>query len=215
MRGGADEAFLRALIDNRNLGDISIRNTGDSNPEGKGSFSKFGKLLLYMSTCRGFEEVTDILIVCDSDIDPEENFNNLVRQICTVENQSVMPAIQFVAPTVFLTPSMGSPTLRVLSLPWIDEPGNLECLCVDAAKDTTAHARHVDVFGNSTGAYFWPSHNSVGKFSMRAILAATNERDPSIGIGKLWEGGNKDRFVPLGHSSFNRVADVLNVFLSR
>jgi hypothetical protein len=212
--GPADEAFLRALISNRKLGNVSIRNTGDADPDGRGSISKFRELLLAASTWRQFHQVTDILIVSDSDDDPTANFADICKQIAASENQSVTPHVKFVAPTEFLKPATGAPAIRLLTIPWIDEPGNVERLCSLSALEIAVHAKHVDTFGESTRAYHWKSANAVGKFKMRAILAASNESDPAIGIGKLWEGPNKDAFVPLGHKSFDRIAEVLRTFLA-
>ena len=213
--GRADEAFLRAFLLHRQLGNATIRNTSDADPdgEGAGSVSLFGELLLASTTWTNFEMVTDILVVCDSDDDPAINLASIQHQIITI-GSSTNPVGLFPVPAAYEVPTTGNPTLRVLSIPWHDRAGNMEVLCYPAALSVSQHAAHVEAFGQATAAINWPRPNSVGKFYMRAILAVGNRADPALGIGKLWSRANKDEFVPLGHASLDQLAGALGAFLS-
>ncbi|MEJ8573807.1 DUF3226 domain-containing protein [Microbaculum marinum] len=211
--GNADEAFLRAIIRKRNLGDVSIRNTSDPDQTKVGGISRFGDLFLAITTFRGFENVTDILVVCDSDDDPEGNFNSICEQISRANTKTMPPDI-FGIPEGYLYPTQTAPSVKIMSIPWIDVRGNLECICCESAMERSEHSEAMMNFAAATGALHWDSANSVGKFKMRALLAASNRQDPSIGIGKLWSNNDDDQFVPLGHSSFDKVADELMAFLS-
>jgi hypothetical protein len=125
--GTSDEALLRALIDTRNLPEFCIRNGSDLPGDNSGGISMIGRLLAGIIIWEGFSSISDILIVVDSDSDPNSNFREVRSQIQSVTDYA------YPIPDQLLVRGAGSPTMAVLTLPWIDEPGNLETLCLPFA----------------------------------------------------------------------------------
>jgi hypothetical protein len=209
--GPADEAFLRALISARQLGDPSIRNTSDGTGDRSGSISRFGTLLTAIPAFHGFAQVTDILIIADADEDPPANFAQIQRQIESAENPSAKPP-RYASPTALRETAGHAPSITVLLLPWDNQKGNLESLCLDAAMSADhAIAQCVEEFATCTGTN-WPEVTLSGKMKLRSLLAARHRPNPFIGMGNIWS--NAPDLVPLSHSSFNQLSDFLRDFLA-
>lgn len=214
--GGADEAFLRALIAARSGEPVSIRNTADrsTDPATRGGVDRFGALLEAVSVFRGFEIVTDIMLVADSDDDPVENFARLRHQIAKATNQNTVPHSTFGVPEAPARTAAGQPSITVLLVPWHDETGNLESLCLPAAETAAgAVAKCVADFAECIGADEWPRLNAIAKLKLRTILAARHRPDPFLGLGTVWM--TDPTLIPLNHQCFDRVWLVLDAFLSR
>lgn len=205
--GPSDEAFFRALIRHRRLPEFCIRHTGELNSAGSGGIDQFGPLLRGVVAYEGFPNVTDILVAADADETPEQNFAKVRDQIAAARPETV-PPVHFSIPSAPLERKGDRPTVTVLMIPWAGVKGNLESLCLSAAQDTAAaSARCVDQFADCTGASGWPEVGKLGKMKLRSLLAAKHKRDPFIGLGNVWVQ-NED-LIPLGHASFDKIADVL------
>ena len=201
--GRSDEAFFRALIGHRGLTEFGIRNGMDSGPNSGGGISQFGPLLTAMRTWKTFDIVTDILIVADNDLDPDENFNKVRTQIEATG--------QYAIPNAPLVKESGTPTIQVMMIPGTKKQGNLESLCVEAAID--AHpdiAKCVDNFADCVDADCWEEVTLREKMRLRSLLAAAHKPDPFIGLGNTWR--EEPTLIPLSHSCFDWIAKVLSSY---
>lgn len=208
--GLSDEAFFRALIAARPLPEFAIHHTGESNAEGAGGISRFGDLLKAIPSWNGFYELTDIILVADNDLTPQENFDNLCDQISSVDPYGVPPQ-QYPVPSRPLETVAGSPNITVLMVPSEDEPGILETLCltaaVAAAPDITACT---DRFANCTSADKWGNPNNLTKMKLRSLLTSQNESNPLVGLGLVWH--QNPGLIPLNHEVFDPIVSFLQRF---
>src|SRR5579872_6493620 len=78
--GQVDEAFFRALIAAHNLTDCCVRHGADLGVSKPGGINAIGNLFGHRNL-DGFANITEILIVVDSDSDPTDNFNKVCSQV--------------------------------------------------------------------------------------------------------------------------------------
>jgi hypothetical protein len=208
--GRADEAFFRALITARQLPEFEIKNTGDADPNQRGGIDKFGLLLQGIPSWRGFDQLTDILLVADNDEKPADNFRRVRDQIAAVTPFG-LPAVRYTVPNSPLERTTGTPTICILMIPWADAAGNLESLCLQSAMDAApAMALCVDAFATCTTAGTWPEVSRLSQMKLRSILAARHKSNPFIGIGRVW---NEDAsLIPLQHASFDQITGLLESY---
>ena len=202
--GAADEAFLRALVQQRGLPALSIRHPGDLDTGGRGGIDKLGWLLAGIRAWKGFSAVTDLLIVADNDTDPDGNFARVSQQLATAG---------YPAPAAPLASAEGpgQPRVRVLMLPWADEPGTLEGLCLGPARAATPGiASCVDAFAACVRASGRDHAQRQAAMVLRALLAGAHTKNPGIGLGRVWQ--EDPALIPLDHAAFDRVASVLADF---
>lgn len=203
--GGADAAFLRALIKARDLPEFHIRNPQDRGEMARGGIDQIGDYMAGFYITPGFAQLTEILIIANSDINPITNFQKVCAQVAAVST------FKFEVPITPLKRTAGVPGVTIALLPWHDEPGNLESFCLEAAKFASpAASACVEIFATCTGAETWVEQTKRGKMKLRSILAAQHKRDPFIGIGKVWR--EAAHLIPLSHSSFDRLSSILESF---
>lgn len=208
--GAADEAFLRALCKHRGLAEVSIRHPGDVDRGGRGGLDKLGWLLRGIRTWRGFDQVTDILVVADNDTDPTGNFDRVRGQLA---------AAGFPAPTAPLAVAEAAVDhiprrLSVLMLPWADRPGTLDTLCLGPARAAeSVLADCADAFAACARAAGRDHDARHDQFLLRALLAAGHPRDPRLGLGLVWQ--RAPELIPLDHADFDPIAGVLADFVAR
>jgi len=80
----------------------------------------------------------------------------------------------------------------------------------DAARDANRNiAGHIDTFMDLIHAERWRNESRFGKAWLRTNLAARCTRDPFIALGKVFNEARHKALIPVDHSSFDRIADVL------
>jgi hypothetical protein len=195
--GYKDRSFFNQLIEERQLPRFHILKTnGNSN-----FFSELNALQLQETT--RFRALRGIIIAADNNDDPAGRFQNVCDQVERVFGRGT-------APSTPLQPSRTSPPVTVLMVPWTNRSGNLESLCVEAAKSANGQvARHVDTFMGLIHAEKWQSESRRGKAVLRVTLAATCVQDPFIPLGGVFEDPRHRRLIPLNHQSFTPIADEL------
>lgn len=206
--GPSDEAFFRALISARGLPEFSIRNCADADEAGKGGIDKFGKLLESIPGFGSFYDLKEILIIADGDTDPRRNFDRVARQIAQAAPEA-SPTPSYGVPSQHLERAIGSPAnIAVMIVPWIDDPGNLESLCLRSAiAAAPAVAGCVDAFFGCVEADKWSDATKAEKMKFVSMIAAQHQSNPSIGIGNIWR--EAPGLVPLNHRSFDRIVAAL------
>jgi hypothetical protein len=99
--------------------------------------------------------------------------------------------------------------VTVLMVPWMDEHGTLERMCIEAARAANGTVSgHVDTFLGLIYAERWRSESRYGKAWLRTYLAA-RARDPFVALGHVFSDPRQRGLIPVNHTSFDRIADVL------
>jgi hypothetical protein len=198
--GPIDEAFFRSLIRARGLPEFAIRNGSDRSPEASGGIDSIGSLLVGIAIWDGFSNLTEILIAADNDQTPAENFEKVRSQIARAGNYPV--------PSAPLQRATGTPNVTVMMIPWANERGNLETLCLGPAMGVSSVlANCVDAFAACVSVSGWPSGAKLDAMKLRSLLAASHPRNPFIGLGRVWS--DAPGLIPLTDASFDRIAAFL------
>jgi hypothetical protein len=96
-------------------------------------------------------------------------------------------------------------------VPWTDIEGNLESMCVDAARNADkVVGAHVDSFLALLGGDQWPSPSRFGKAWLRSNLAGRCDVDPFVPLGRVFNEKKHENLIPLGDASFDRIVAVLS-----
>jgi hypothetical protein len=176
--GPIDEAFFRSLIRARGLPEFAIRNGSDRSPEASGGIDSIGSLLVGIAIWDGFSNLTEILIAADNDQTPAENFEKVRSQIARAGNYPV--------PSAPLQRATGTPNVTVMMIPWANERGNLETLCLGPAMGVSSVlANCVDAFAACVSVSGWPSGAKTGCYET-ALSASSLASEESL--YRTWKG---------------------------
>lgn len=200
--GPSDVAFFQNLIRQRNLPKCRVKDTADKKGEAAGN-TRFGERLRSLQFESG---VKNILIVADNDDNPQRNFDDVCRQIKQVYGTSHVPARP-------LQRSGERPSITILMIPWENECGCLESLCIEAARSINRQiASEVDQFAACIHTDRWNNEIRVYKMWLRTMLAASCERDPFIVLRNIFNNHRNRHLIPADHRCFDRVANALRTF---
>jgi hypothetical protein len=201
--GAKDALFFGRLITERHLPNFHIWPAGGID-NFYASLNKFN-----IERTSAFRALLDILFVADNDQAPQTNFDKVCAQIDRFFKAKVSPT----APLIRVTRTSNRPSLTVLMLPWTDSNGHLEKLCVEAARDADKRiAEKVDTFMATINSDKWNNESREAKAWLRTNLAARCARDPFVPLGRIFEETQLHRLIPVGHASFDPIADVLKTF---
>lgn len=198
---GPEDVILFQTIA-RHLGRVNlhIEHTGRSRRMAGGN-TKFDKKLLSLRPARGFEKVSHLLIVADSDDDPEDSFSKIRTQIDSA-GFGPAPAGQF--------QRAGSrPSVTIAMVPPGGGVGDLEAMCAVAAK--SAHASMASKVDHAMALLESPTwaESRRRKAWLRVFLAAAHEKDPFVPLGTAVEDQGLGALVPIGHACFERLRDAV------
>lgn len=200
--GPEDVAFFQRLIETRSLPRFRIRHTG-GRASAAGGNSRFGSALKALKLEAG---VKDILIVADNDEAPDKSFANVCRPIQGAYGRGKVPDHP-------LQKASSNPSIMVVMIPWKDELGCLETLCVEASRAVDAQiSSHVDHFAAMIGVENWDRETRKSKMWLRSMLAACCERDPFVFLGNVFRDKKNRHLIPLDHRCFDRVSGVLSKY---
>jgi hypothetical protein len=200
--GAEDKLFFERLITVRQLPWFYI-----ADAKGNGEFAAAIRAF-QVSRTADYNSLREILIVADNDDCPRDRFANVRTQIDRVFGTGTAPD----AP-LQKTPRTATraAAITVLMIPWANEQGHLERMCVEAARDADKNiAAHVDTFMDLIRAESWRNESRFGKAWLRTNLAARCSRDPFIALGRVFTEARYNGLIPVDHSSFDRIAEVLS-----
>ena len=204
--GPHDEAFFRALIREHRLTEWHITNTSDGNKTGSNSL--FGQKLLAFTTWRGFEGLTDVVVVADNDEDPDVTFKFVQDQI---EEARKLGAIQYAVPDQPYIKKTGTPAVTICMMPAAGMKGNLEALCYIAASNAAADvAKCVEQYSACVGSDKWGSQSKLSKMKLRSLLAGKHRTNPDIGLGRVWV--QEPDLIPLNDACFSELVNHLRAY---
>jgi hypothetical protein len=140
-----------------------------------------------------------IIIVADNDGNPAEAFKCIQKQIGEAGFTIPKNPREIVE-----TPDL--PPLSVLMIPWDNDSGCLETLCMCAANSEYKHQLEVcaDALVKCAGKD-WDIAKQA-KLRMRGFLSAVCKSDPNTGLRYAWNRTEKP-FQLKGVAAFNQIAD--------
>lgn len=203
--GEADKRFFDQLIARHNIFrdrfDVHFPSRHAQDSGGRGKFGSW--LSTTYETSESFrDKVQAVLIVSDNDDDPGDSF---------VQVQAGLQRAGFGTPDRdrIVARADDRPATVVLMIP-IDEPGNLETLCVRAAYNKWNIQAAIEGYVQATPASNWRL-GKQSKTKIQAILAATCETKPDTNLAYHWQ--EREEFhVPLQDAAFANIVDFLRGF---
>jgi hypothetical protein len=195
------------LIEVRNLPRYHIQSSGGR--AGHGGITKFASAInsFQIDRPKTFASLRDIIIVADCDETPQENFNNVCRQIEKIFGTGTAP------PSPLKRTLKTRPSVSVLMIPWTGEKGHLEKLCNPSTRNANKTVGvHIDTFMSLICAENWQNDSRFGKAWLRINLASRCESDPFVALGHVFEERKHSSLIPLDDSSFDRIANFLASF---
>jgi hypothetical protein len=211
--GLADVAFLDALLEQRGLRAYCHLGFPDGLHKGKDGF---GDYLVGLRTKleRQNSGTQRILVVTDSDDDPNLSFRNVCQHIRNANVLLEAPRHYSVPNAIRELSAGAAPQIAVGIMPWDNEAGCLETLLLTAADDGS-HPLH-DCFEAYWQCVRFDANrkNVQSKKKLTTIIAATNDKNPSCSLGMIWSNeqraGNPMR---IDHQAFVRWGAFLDEFV--
>jgi len=198
--GSGDKNVFQSLITTRNLPDFYVTHPREgTDPGGRAGFTS---RLRGLRLQPGFDDVTGIIVVSDSDNDANASFQQ-VRTL--IHNAGYRAPNQ---PSVYVA---GPPAMCVRLIPNTNEVGQLETLCLRAIQGAWPNQYQcAEDYAQCTGVETWP-RNKKERAKLRALIAHVCMTDPNTSLSHLWHGG-REEVVPLGHAAFDDIAAFLSGF---
>lgn len=205
--GSKDEAFFRALIDQRGLGEYCLRVTADASK--KHGVDGFPDLLNALPTWEGAYRLRHIVLVADNDTNATAAFTKMRNAVASARPDAD-PPFRYGVPDRAMVTANGQPaTMTIIMMPKRGRRGTLETLLLESASSVPDAAQRivapVNRFADDVAAG-WPESPSA-KLRMQALIGASFRKNPSISVSMLWS--HAPRIVPLDHPCFDDVASVL------
>jgi hypothetical protein len=193
--GEEDVSFLKELISKRHIGEFEFFPN-----KGCGGVTKIGDTLRAFRQSRDSGKRKAILIVGDNDGRPGDSFAFIQAQIKSADY--AIPA----APRQQVQQD-NLPPLSVLMIPWDDEVGCLETVCLSSAsKINPRNLECVEGLVACIGAGDWDVPKQA-KLRMRCYLSSACKSDPNTGLKYAWS--RPETLISVDDPCFNNIADYL------
>jgi len=172
-----------------------------------GGNSHIGRALAGFRSFTGFSRVKHVVVVVDNDTTPDDSFNNVKQQIVAISKSGAPHIAIPQQPHTRATIKSGL-DVTVVTIPWAGTPGALEKVLLPAARYASPNTAHcLDAYVACTHVDAWASENNREEMKLRCLLAAANEDNPGIGIGKIWT--DAPHLIPIGHESLHDIVELL------
>ncbi|HWB61777.1 MAG TPA: DUF3226 domain-containing protein [Chthoniobacteraceae bacterium] len=207
--GKADDEFIEQLIKVSGIDPeaFEVRRALESESYG---YSGFERRLAALKTETGLDNRRAIILVADNDDLNDKFFLKIRDQISSAGGYGVPSA-----PLELVSGDERIPPIAVLMLPWADEPGCLDSLCLQAACNQRPHyVACIEQFVTCVKALDWPI-SSLHKLKLRCLLSSACKQDPNTPLVHVWKSNRRDEnLVPLNDPCFGRIVEFLRSFLS-
>ena len=204
---GADDAeFFARLTQARGLNRYHVEcpKGKDDRPIGKGGFAKH--LELIKQGIPSGAPLRGIVIITDSDEDPDASFREVQRSI----RQSGLRVPD--KPLDIMTNRSGFPATAVMMVPWHDRHGNLERVIFDALIQMVPHLNPcLEAFRDCAGAQD-RTESLQAKMLLRCLIAALNPHDPSETLTNFLKAPIQYCPIDYNHAAFSQFWDFLTTF---
>jgi len=204
--GKADEAVFSHLVEARNIVGFQFAYP-ENPPDPSGGIHGFASLLggLIIREPEIFN-LRAIVIATDNDTSRPDPMRLVINQVTNAGIYKVPNSALEVAPSYRSTERY--PPVIIMPVPWVDVPGTLETLCLNAAydkwcRDYPDFQDRLNDYIQSTPASEWHLGNE-SKARMQCIIGTTCEEDPNTPLARLWHRRAEYHF-DLMHDSFNQI----------
>lgn len=209
--GARDGAFFRHLIRERGLPHFEVTYPTENTLEGErietGGRQGFSLALRGFRAGTRWMDLSAILIASDNDDDPTRSFREVQQQIVDAGGYAVPQEPLKVARMSSSVP------IVVMMLPWLEERGSLDTLCLQPMYDKwLAGKQCLDGFCECTGVNTWTSVSKSSKLRVQVLLSAMCPSDPNTTLRYAWSGEGRGEPIPLQHQALDRVAGFLRDF---
>lgn len=202
--GAEDCSFFTAFLSSRMLGIAHVRHTGPTRFD-RGGHSRFGEALRAAKVSRSFRVIDRVLLVVDSDDDPQAAFQSVRQQL--LDNG-------FAAPNNIAEVGNGSPVICIITMP-LGSVGNLETVLLEAALATDrTNSASVQKFVSEVATPIEWTEPRKHKLTLRASISSRWPRDPDLNLVPLFRDPRSRRLIPLEHQSLNPLAKFISEFLA-
>jgi len=212
--GESDRNFFAAFCRANNVNGFGFAFTGmhTTEPYEPSGFGEFVRFLPAIERLASFNNLTDLILVCDSGNDAAQRLRLLQQQIRRT-NRRIGRQVFTENPGANVIAANGMPRVHVLMIP-NGHPGGIETICVDVARDHqnvggnrgTTIEGWVNTFANSA-CQNWTTEK-CDKLRLQAFLSAAWDRKPDIHFSQLFDL-TKDRLVPLTGAAFGDIRQFL------
>jgi len=203
--GDEDVSFLRHFLSSRGIAGFDVDRPKPGEAAGSGAFQRRLEVLVAATALDAkdfrIEDLQELIVVADNDDDPASAFRNVRTQIRDAgygDPQRPRDPVR----------AADRPQTRILMLPWDDERGGLETLCLAAVLDARPYLREcVDEYVRCTK--FSRADSIKGaKMRLRCSLSAACEQEPNVALTYVWNDRHRElNLVPLDHSCFDRIEE--------
>lgn len=191
--GPSDAAFFERLISTRNLPEYQVISV-----DGRVGFET---ALVALTTARSFGKLSGLLVAADSDLDPDDSFRTIRRQIENVGGLGIPNR------PLECARAAGFPAVAVMLIPWHTEIGCLESLLMEAVRAANPElATCVERYVDCTGVGAW-SETGLAKLRLQCSISALCRSDPVTPVRYAWS--RPETIIELTQPCFNRVAQFL------
>jgi len=209
VEGKGDEKIFSKLCTIADVSNVVF----DSPNESHGGYGKdnFFGLLQGLPTIRGFSGANGVLILQDSDDDPELALHEIKEQLRKANEAIKNDGRAFGIPQTFLRPTFGTntPPVVAVSIPWINEKGALESLVLSAAEKKFPELKScVDDFVQCAGGLNGWTAGKVAKARLACIVAAKLKSNPTAAVHYVPSSQEFDSI--LTDSSFDQVRQMFS-----
>jgi hypothetical protein len=200
--GEGDCSFFRHLIAKRNLPAFDIFCPRRPYTE-DGAVQGYDDMLTVFTAGQGFSDLIGILVQGDNDHDAAIKFQAIAGKIAEAEG--------YVAPhnPLEVARAVNRPPVVVMMMPWVNEPGCLETLCLPSAEAAFPEVKKcVDKQYECANISTW---DIAKQHKMRLrMIASTCKTDPYTSLVHAWS--RTENLIPLDHACFQRIVDFLANF---
>jgi len=149
--------------------------------------------------------VKAILIIFDSDDDPNNTFKGIIAAMKETK-------LKYPQPTRLLEIKAGDPAIAIATLPWVTRIGHLDELIFEALQES-----HVDLMeplktyceGTSHRTGSW-SFGKKSKMRLKCLIAASHKPDPTASLKFFLE--TSDCPVDFNNPCFDTIVDFIKHF---
>ena len=198
--GAGDRAFLRHLIEERELPSFYITYPAEGDHTQPGGRDGYTAKLKALRLMRGFDDVTDLIVIADNDDSPQRSFET----VCEL----IEAAPGYTAPNAAEVPVGRNPRLTILMLPGDGLAGQLETLCLEACLDNWPElANCLNAFIQCNPSLATWDRGKQEKMKMRTLISSICSTDPNTSLTHAWS--RTEQIIPLQHSCFDGIVNFL------
>jgi hypothetical protein len=226
--GGADDKFVGQLIEQNKLGGENFHIHKPNNKNEFGGVTNFWRQIQSIrieSAPFTLRNAKALVIIADNDNSPQGRFNEVRKQI-EKANEGASQNDLFGVPVKHREPTQQSSTLppvHILMIPWENEPGCLESLCIQSANSKTYSSQIscVEAFAKCVGADEWMDADGknqnvarTAKFRVQSLLTSICA-DPYAPLKCAWNTDKSPGDIFLMDSPTHlKIVDFLRTFIN-